>query len=102
VARPWPAWTHAHERWLLGQRFDQPALAATYAHYRAVLVSRDAQLDAVEADLAGWDDRPPFDWQVARLGAYRGVTRLGALTLAAEVGDWRRFPRASAFMGSAA
>jgi transposase len=36
---------------------------------------------------------------VARLSAYRGVTRLGALHLAAEVGDWRRFARASAFMG---
>jgi transposase len=93
------AWTLAHERWLLGQQFDEPALAATYAHYRAVLASRDAQLDAIEADLAGWYDRPPFAWQVARLAAYRGVTQLGALTLAAEVGDWRRFPRASTFMG---
>jgi transposase len=27
------------------------------------------------------------------------VTQLGALTLAAEVGDWRRFARASQFMG---
>jgi hypothetical protein len=94
------AWTHAHERWLLGQQFDEPALAATCSHYRAVLQSRDAQLDAIEADLAGWYDRPPFAEQVARLSAYRGITRLGALTLAAEVGDWRRFPRASAFMGS--
>ena len=25
------AWTQAHERWLLGQQFDEPALAATYA-----------------------------------------------------------------------
>jgi hypothetical protein len=94
------AWTHAHERWLLGQQFDEPALAATCSHYRAVLQSRDAQLDAIEADLAGWYDRPPFAEQVARLSAYRGITRLGALTLAAEVGHWRRFPRASAFMGS--
>jgi transposase len=64
-----------------------------------VLQSRDAQLDAIEGDLAGWSARPPFAEQVARLSAYRGITRLGALTLAAEVGDWRRFPRASAFMG---
>jgi transposase len=34
-----------------------------------------------------------------RLAAYWGVTQLGALTLAAEVGDWRRFARASQFMG---
>jgi len=93
------AWTHAHERWLLAQQFDQPALRATYAHYRVVLQSRDAHLDAIQADLAGWYDRPPFAEQVARLSAYRGVTRLGALTLAAEVCDWRRFAQASQFMG---
>jgi transposase len=88
------AWTQAHERWLLAQQFDEPALRVTYAHYRAVLQARDAQLDAIETDLAGWYDRPPFAEQVARLSAYRGVTRLGALTLAAEVCDWRRFAHA--------
>jgi transposase len=38
--RPWRggnAWTLTHERWLLAQRFQEPALAATDAHYRAVL-----------------------------------------------------------------
>ena len=34
-----------------------------------------------------------------RLGAYRGVTHLGALALQAEVCDWRRFGRAAAVMG---
>ena len=33
-----------------------------------------------------------------RLAAYRGVTRIGALCLAAEVFDWRRFPKARPFM----
>jgi hypothetical protein len=36
---------------------------------------------------------------VARLGAYRGIAELTALTLAAEVVDWHRFPSARAFMG---
>lgn len=34
-----------------------------------------------------------------RLAAYRGITQLGALTLASEVCDWRRFPTAAMFMG---
>jgi transposase len=94
------AWTLTHERWLLAQRFDQPALAATYGHYRAaVLAARDAQPEAIQADLAGWYDRAPFADAVHRLAAYRGITRLGALTLASEVCDWRRFPRAAAFAG---
>jgi len=92
-------WAFAHERWLLGQRFDDPALSTTYAHYRATLQARDAALDAIEADLATWYERPPFADAVARLAAYRGVTRLGALTLASEVGDWRRFASAPQFMG---
>jgi transposase len=93
------AWTLTHERWLLAQRFTDPALAATYAHYRAVLDARDAQLEAIEADLATWYHAPPFADTVHRLAAYRGVTRLGALTLASEVCDWRRFARAAAFGG---
>jgi transposase len=34
---------------------------------------------------------------VRRLCDYRGVTELGALTLASEVCDWRRFPTAGMF-----
>jgi transposase len=84
VWRAGKAWTLAHERWLVTQRFTEPALQTTYDHYRAVLQSRDAQLEAIQADLAVWQDRAPFAEQVARLAAYRGVTRLGALHLAAE------------------
>jgi transposase len=93
------AWTVAHERWLLTRRFDDPALTATYGHYRATLEGRDAQLEAIEADLATWFQQPPFAEPVSRLAAYRGVTRLGALTLASEVGDWRRFATAPQVMG---
>ena len=99
VWRGGSTWTLKHQAWLGSQRFEQPAMAQTFGHYLAVVEVRNAHLDAVEADLAGWCDRPPFDWQVARLAAYRGITRLGALTLAAEVADWRRFATASQFMG---
>lgn len=93
------AWTVAHERWLLGQRFDDPALRTTYGHYRAMLTAREAELAAVEADLAHWYTHGPFVDAVGRLAAYRGVAQVGALTIASEVGDWRRFPAARTFMG---
>jgi transposase len=93
------AWTLKHEQWLTGQRFDEPALRATYGHYRAVLAARDAELAALEADLAHWFTHGPFTDAVRRLAAYRGIARLGALTIASEVGDWRRFPAARTFMG---
>jgi transposase len=91
-------WTQRHERWLAGLHFEDRALAVTFAHYRATVQVRDAALESVEADLGPWCARDPFGDQVARLGAYRGVTRLGGLCLAAEVFDWRRFPTARQFM----
>jgi transposase len=87
-------WTAAHRAWIAGQRYGEPALAAAISYYRATLAVREAELAAVEAELAPWAAREPL----ARLGCYRGIAELGGLTLAAEVVDWRRFPAARAFM----
>jgi transposase len=99
VWRGGSAWTIKHHAWLAARRFDDPAMAATFGHYRAVVDARARELTAAESDLAPWYDRDPFADAVRRLCAYRGVAQLGALTLACEVCDWRRFGRASAFMG---
>jgi len=99
VYRAGGAWTRGHAAWLAAQTFDQPALTAAFDHYRGVLAVRDAAVAAITADLAVWYDRAPFVEAVHRLGAYRGITHLGGLTLACEVCDWRRFPRAGVFMG---
>ena len=98
IYRAGSAWTGLHERWLSTQHFDEPALRLTYAHYRATVSTRQADLDSVEAELKQAGTEPPFTDAVRRLGGYRGVAQLGALTIAAEVGDWRRFPSAGAFM----
>jgi hypothetical protein len=50
--------TGKHDLWLLGQRFDEAALTSTYGHYRAMLIARDGDLAAIEADLAHcWSKR---------------------------------------------
>jgi transposase len=92
-------WSLKHEQWLKTLHFDDAALTATFAHYRAVVDTREAALRGLEADLLPCCDIEPYAGCVHRLCAYRGVAALGALTLASEVCDWRRFPRASAFMG---
>jgi transposase len=99
IWRSGSSWTQEHERWIAGQRFDEPALATALAHYRAALDTRRAELDGVEAELLPWAAREPLAATVARLGCYRGIAELTGLTLAAEVVDWRRFPSARAFMG---
>jgi transposase len=99
VYRAGTAWTQAHEVWLRSRRFDDLALGRTYDYYRAVLIGLDAHLDAIESDLKSYVLEGPFAQSTARLSAYRGVTDLGALSLSAEVCDWRRFPRATSLMG---
>ena len=91
-------WTGAHRAWIAAQRFTEPALTAAIGHYRAALDTREAELAAIEAELAPWAHREPLAGPVARLGCYRGIAELGALTLASEITDWRRFPAARAFM----
>jgi transposase len=92
-------WTQKHDLWLRTQRFDDAALRVTFNHYRATLAARIAAVEAIDADLATWFAKAPFADAVARLGAYRGITPLGGLTLASEVCDWRRFPTPAMFMG---
>lgn len=84
-------WTFKHRYWLAAQSFDHPALSATFERYRATVECREVELAAIEADLARYADEEPFAGPVRRLAAYRGVERLGALVLQAEVCDWRRF-----------
>ena len=91
-------WTLAHRAWIARQEFAGPALASAVGFARAALATRESELAAVEAELMPWAGREPLAPQVARLGCYRGIAELGALTLAAEIADWRRFPGARAFM----
>ena len=99
VYRGGVAWTLAHETWLRQLHFADAALMSTYSHYRAIVAGLDAHLAAVESDLKGYLEQGPFAEAVSRLSAYRGVSELGALSLSAEVCDWRRFPRATSLMG---
>src|SRR5690349_215303 len=60
VWRSGSSWTQAHEQWIAGQRFEEPALAAALAHYRAGLDTRRAELDslALAAEVVDWHRFP--------------------------------------------
>jgi len=79
VRRGGSAWTVKHHDWLAARRFDDPALAAAFVHYRAVVDAREQELAAAEAEVAGWYGRDPFADAVRRLCAYRGVAPIGGV-----------------------
>jgi transposase len=58
----------------------------------------EARLRDVEADLRGLLTLEPLQPRVQRLRCFRGIDDLTALTIAAELGDARRFPTAPSTM----
>jgi transposase len=93
------AWNDAHRAWVAKQEFAEPAQAHVLADGLAaveVATSRVSQLTGRLRELAeGWDRGP----LVKALQSLRGVEFVTAVTVVAEVGDFRRFATAGDFMG---
>ncbi len=92
------AWTQRHAAWLQTQRWALPALDQTYRAYRRAVEAAVAQLQSVEVDLRELLVLEPLRDRVTRLRCFRGIDDLTALTIAAELGDPRRFPTAPSVM----
>src|SRR5262245_11491692 len=96
------AWSKGHDAWLRAQTWPLPALDQTHAAYLRTVDEAVARLRTVEEDLRGLLTLEPLRRRVERLRCFRGMDDLTALTVAAELGDPRRFasaPRAMAFVG---
>ena len=92
------AWTQRHAAWLQTQRWALPALDQTYRAYRRAVEDAVARMQEVEADLRELLVLEPLRDRVIRLRCFRGIDDLTALTIAAELGDPRRFPTAPSVM----
>src|SRR6266699_4592444 len=95
------AWSKARDAWLRAQRWPLPALDQTHAAYLRTVDEAVARLRTVEDALRGLLTLEPLRPRVERLRCFRGIDDLTALTIAAELGDPRRFasaPRTMAFV----
>lgn len=93
------AWTKRHTAWLQAQRWPLPALEQTHRAYVRAVDEGVARLQAVDADLRDLLTLEPLRARIERLRCFRGIDDLTALTIAAELGDPRRFPSAPSLMG---
>lgn len=82
------AWTLKHREWLDRQRLDDPLAQLALEQMRAHL---EAQLAALDHELAQIAAREPWSDPVAWLCSFRGIAIHTALGLLAEIGDFRRF-----------
>lgn len=95
---PRSGWTGSYLAWLSRQRFDEPAAQTAFGHLLAAHSARDFQLACLDSEIRAVADSPELAPGVALLRSFRGIDTLSAVTILAEVGDFRRFGSAAAFM----
>jgi transposase len=91
-------WTRRHAAWLQAQQWSLPALEQTHRAYVRAVDEAFGRLQAVDAELRDLLSLEPLKARVDRLRCFRGIDDLTALTIAAELGDARRFPSAPSLM----
>jgi transposase len=92
------AWTKRHAAWLQAQRWPLAALEQTHRAYVRAVDEAVGRLQAVDTELRDLLSIEPLRARVERRRCFRGIDDLTALTIAAELGDARRFPSASRVM----
>jgi len=92
------AWSKRHAVWLRTQTWPIAALDQTHRAYLRAVDEVLARLRDVEQELRTLLDLEPLQPRVQRLRCFRGIDDLTALTIAAELGDPRRFPTAPSTM----
>jgi transposase len=96
------AWSKRHDAWLRAQTWPIAASDQTHRAYLRAVDEVLARLRDVEQDLRALLDLESLRPRVQRLRCFRGIDDLTALTIAAELGDPRRFataPSTMAFVG---
>lgn len=91
-------WSLPYERWVSGLRLDQPFAQEALAHLIATVQTRNADLYQMDLRIDELAQLEPLADPVRVLRCFRGLDTLSAATVAAEVGDFAQFPRASSFM----
>lgn len=91
-------WSKRHYAWLRAQTWPITALDQTHRAYLRTVDEIEARLRDLEVELRALLDLEPLRDRVQRLRCFRGIDDLTALTIAAELGDARRFPTAPSIM----
>lgn len=92
------AWGKLHREWLRGLKFERAADQAIFDDYLLALEQLGERLPTLEAKLARIAEQEPYRESVAWLRCLRGIDTTTALSLVAELHDFRRFTSAPALM----
>jgi transposase len=91
-------WTGPHLKWMAGLEFEQVMEKETFEQYLSHLEDLTERIKRMEKRIEEVARQPCYREEVQKLRAFRGIDYLTALALICEIGDFRRFPSAGAFM----
>ncbi|HEX9079426.1 MAG TPA: IS110 family transposase [Desulfuromonadaceae bacterium] len=95
-------WTRAHFQWLETLTFDQPLQQLVFQEYLDAVRAMTRRVNDLDAQIESAARESTFSPMLTGLMALRGVNRLTAASLLAELGDLRRFtnaPQLMAYLG---
>jgi transposase len=84
-------WTQAHQRWLEATRFEHAADQAVFEDYLLAVAQLEERVRALDAKLEGVATADPYCEFVGWLRCFRGIDTVTAMTVLAELHDFRRF-----------
>lgn len=85
------AWTDKHRRWLRRLRFDDAVDQAVFDNYMLDIEQIAARVDSLNAALEQVAQSETYAERVGWLRCFRGIDTVTAMTLLAEIHDFRRF-----------
>jgi transposase len=91
-------WTVRHRDWIRGQRFEYPAQQRVLEDYLKTVEDLAERVERLTAQVGELVQETTLAPLVKALQAFRGISVVSAVTIAAEAGDLRRFATAGQFM----
>lgn len=92
------AWSQAHRWWLGTQTFDRTAERVMFEDYLLAVEQTEARKRSLELHLEDQAHEPRYAQAVGWLRCFRGIDTITAITLIAELHDFRRFRSPSHLM----
>jgi transposase len=91
-------WTLTHWSWMDRRPFRNSHERLVYEEYRSQIYSLQERLVRLEQQVIETAESPRYKKAVSKLRAFKGIDYIIALSVICEIGDFRRFANAKAFM----
>jgi transposase len=91
-------WTGKHRKWMKTLVFEMPLDKAVFEQYLYTIESIEERVGRIDLQIKEIAESPRYEERVRRFRAFKGVDYIIALSLVTEIGDFKRFPTAAAFM----